>query len=159
MLSDGTYWYAYDPEGNRTARFIDVNANGTLDAGDTDVTEYAWDARNRLVEVTDRATHDGDPTQVVDYLYDLENRWIGRLVDADGDGQIDNQTAFAYDGNQIVLQFDRGLSQFSGTENGTVPILFGTRFAPRQPGNLRRIVGLALRFQIAHNCSHGWQEA
>ena len=28
-------------------------------------------------------------------------------MDFDGDGQIDSQTRFAYDGNQIVLQFDR----------------------------------------------------
>ncbi len=43
-------------------------------------------------------------------MYDTENRWIGRDVDADGDGQIDSQTRFAYDGNQIVMQFDRALA-------------------------------------------------
>ena len=38
LLSDGTYRYAYDAEGNRTERYIDVNADGVLDAGDTDIT-------------------------------------------------------------------------------------------------------------------------
>jgi RHS repeat-associated protein len=107
LLSDGTYWYAYDGEGNRVARYLDVNGNGLLDAGDTDITEYKWDNRNRLVEVTDYATYGGDPTRIVDYLYDVENRWIGENVDVDGDGTIDHQTRFAYDGNQIVLQFDK----------------------------------------------------
>ena len=85
LLSDGTYWYAYDAEGNRTARFIDANHDGVLDAGDTDITEYTWDARNRLVEVRDYATFaalgGNSPDQVVDYLYDVENRWIGENID------------------------------------------------------------------------------
>ncbi len=34
LLFDGVFPYSYDAEGNRTARFIDVNANGLLDAGD-----------------------------------------------------------------------------------------------------------------------------
>ncbi len=107
LLLDGVFSYLYDPEGNRTARYIDCNANGLLDAGDTAATTYAWDHRNRLTRVTDYATY-GDPaTRAVDYLYDTENRWIGRDADSDGDGQIDIRTRFAYDGNQIVLQFDR----------------------------------------------------
>ena len=52
----------------------------------------------------------GTPTEVVDYLYDVENRWIGEDIDLGGDGQIDHRTRFAYDGYQIVLQFDRDLS-------------------------------------------------
>ncbi len=107
LLFDGVYSYLYDPEGNRTARFIDVNVNGLLDAGDTAATTYAWDHRNRLTRVTDYDLY-GDPaTRAIDYLYDTENRWIGRDVDLDADGQIDTRTRFAYDGNQIVMQFDR----------------------------------------------------
>ena len=60
LLFDGVFSYCYDPEGNRTARFIDVNANGLLDAGDTAVTTYAWDHRNRLTCVTDYGLY-GDP--------------------------------------------------------------------------------------------------
>ena len=51
LLNDGTYTYAYDAEGNRTARFIDADDSGNLTTGDTEITEYTWDARNRLVEV------------------------------------------------------------------------------------------------------------
>ncbi len=87
-----------------------MNSNGLLDAGDTAATTYAWDHRNRLTHVTDYDLY-GDPaTRAIDYLYDTENRWIGRDVDLDDDGQIDTRTRFAYDGNQIVLQFDRALA-------------------------------------------------
>jgi RHS repeat-associated protein len=104
LLSDGTYWYAYDAEGNRTEKFIDANHDGVLDAGDTDVTEFTWDNRDRLTEVKTYATEGGDPTEVVDYLYDVENRWIGENIDSNG---TEHQIRFAYDGNQIVLQFDK----------------------------------------------------
>jgi len=90
LLSDGTYRYAYDADGNRTARFIDVNLDGVLDSGDTNVTEYKWDARNRLIEVTERAAFGGTATEAVDYLYDVENRWIGENVKSPlplGEGQ------------------------------------------------------------------------
>ena len=111
LISDGTYTYSYDAEGNRVAKFIDVNADGVLGTGDTDITQYKWDARERLVEVRDYATYvalsGNSPTQVVDYLYDVENRWIGESIDSNGDGQIDRQIRFAYDGNEIVLQFEK----------------------------------------------------
>ena len=51
---------------------------------------------------------------MVDYLYDLENRWIGKSIDYDGDGLIDSQEGYVYDGNQIVLQFERDLSGATG---------------------------------------------
>ncbi len=104
LLSDGTYTYAYDGEGNRTAKFIDANHDGVLDAGDTTVTEYTWDNRERLVEVKDYATEGGSPTEVVDYLYDVEDRWIGENIFTGGS---EHQIRFAYDGDQIVLQFDK----------------------------------------------------
>ncbi|MEA1950877.1 MAG: hypothetical protein U9N87_05800 [Planctomycetota bacterium] len=74
LLSDGAFWFEYDAEGNRTARFVDVDGSESLSTEDTDVTEYRWDARNRLTNVTDRATYGGDPTQVVDYLYEGSKR-------------------------------------------------------------------------------------
>jgi len=97
LLSDGAYCYAYDAEGNRTARFVDANADGLLDAADSDVTQYIWDARNRLVEVLERASLGDAVSQLVQYFYDVENRWIAETIDADGDSAIDHETRFAYD--------------------------------------------------------------
>jgi RHS repeat-associated protein len=118
-------------EGNRTAKFIDTNADGVLDSGDTSVTIYGWDNRNRLVSVTSYAAYGDSPTQTVTYAYDAENRWIGETVtSADGSA---HRTAFAYDvlsplplgdgqgeggqgpgAGQIVLQFDGQTSVVSG---------------------------------------------
>ena len=117
LLSDGTYTYAYDAEGNRTARFIDADQSGRLTAGDTQLTEYTWDARNRLVEVTERATVGSAATKAVDLYYDVEDRWIGENIDSDGDGRFDHATRFAYDGTQIPLQFDKDVSGAPGSAN------------------------------------------
>ncbi len=117
LISDGTYRYEYDAEGNRTERYIDVNADGVLDAGDTDITQYAWDNRNRLIEVTNRAVFGGDPTQIVQYGYDPENRMVAETVDSNGDGVVDYQFRFVYDGNQIVLQFEKdGAGDLTGAD-------------------------------------------
>jgi len=71
-----------DAEGNRTARFIDANQNGQLDAGDTDITEYTWDHRNRLVKVEHRAGYGAAVDRVIENHYDSENRWVRRAIDA-----------------------------------------------------------------------------
>jgi RHS repeat-associated protein len=109
LLFDGTFRYAYDPEGNRTARFIwtDADADGQVDSGErSQITDYAWDNRNRLVSVTEYATDGGPATQVVAYTYDTHNRWVSRTVDPDGDGtQSADATYFVYDCTQIVLTF------------------------------------------------------
>ncbi len=49
--------YTYDDNGNRTAKFVDTD--GVLDAGDTDITTYTWDYRNRLTGVVQMATYGG----------------------------------------------------------------------------------------------------
>ena len=95
LLSDGTYNYSYDADGNRIER-----TNIATGA----VTDYVWDNRDRLVEVIDRASAGGAITQDVNYYYDAENRWIGETVSIPG--QAVQETSYAYCGNQIVLQFD-----------------------------------------------------
>ena len=95
LLSDGTYNYAYDADGNCTER-----TNIATGA----VTDYVWDNRDRLVEVINRASAGGAITQDVHYYYDAENRWIGETVSIPG--QAVQDTSYAYCGNQIVLQFD-----------------------------------------------------
>ncbi len=78
---DGTYHYQYDPEGNRTAKFVDgTPANGTLDSGDTNWTKYTWDHRNRLIRVESGATF-GTTDVTVTFGYDWLNRWISTDVD------------------------------------------------------------------------------
>jgi hypothetical protein len=69
LLSDGTYHYKYDGEGNRTARYVDVNDNDALDSGDTTITEYEWDHRNRLTKITERAGFGGAATKIIEYAY------------------------------------------------------------------------------------------
>ena len=87
-----------------------------MDAGDTSITQYTWDARDRMTEVRNYATY-GDvvantPTQVVDYLYDVENRWIGENIFTSSG---EHETRFAYDGNQIVLEFDKDVVDNNAT--------------------------------------------
>jgi len=81
VTCDGTYHYQYDPEGNRTAKFVDgTPANGVLDSGDTDWTVYTWDTRNRLIQVESGATF-GTTDVTVTFGYDWLNRWISTDVD------------------------------------------------------------------------------
>ncbi|MHB9004737.1 MAG: RHS repeat domain-containing protein, partial [Coriobacteriia bacterium] len=105
----GVYSYQYDNEGNRTGRYVDANANGALDAGDSDITVHGWDYRNRLVSVTHYASYGAASDWVVEYAYDYANRLVKRTLDPDGDGGTAaiHQTAFVYDGDQILLQFEK----------------------------------------------------
>ena len=113
LLYDGTYTYSYDAEGNQTARWI-ASTTSPLEtqpgAGDTDITIYTWDNRDRLTSVTtydnyaDYSAATPVPTQTVTYIYDAFNRWIGETITTTGSGTT--QTRYVYDGNQIVMQFD-----------------------------------------------------
>jgi RHS repeat-associated protein len=100
---DGTYHFAYDYEGNRTFQF--VSADGTLGSGDSDITKYAWDYRNRLTAVrhyTSYTNYQVDtPDQVVAYTYDYADRQIRRALTTGG------STSYVYDvfvGNDLYLE-------------------------------------------------------
>jgi RHS repeat-associated protein len=106
LLSDGTYDYEYDAEGNRTVR-TDISTGAT--------TTYDWDFRNRLIRVTDR-DETQITTQVVEYTYDVFDRRIGRAVDTSypfdlSDAAIeryilDDRTGIASpDGGNVILDF------------------------------------------------------
>lgn len=74
LKTDGTYYYEYDPEGNRTERYVwtDGDADGQIDENEkSSITEYTWDYRNRLVSVVDRDTSGGDATHAVDQVFCL----------------------------------------------------------------------------------------
>ncbi|MFN7813650.1 MAG: RHS repeat-associated core domain-containing protein, partial [Planctomycetia bacterium] len=126
LLSDGTYRYAYDAEGNRTAKFVDTSPGGTLSAGDTDVTLYAYDQRNRLVAVSHvnawtstqaaglaafNATGTGLPGSDLElrYTYDYADRRIRKSLDADGQaGAGQEAVSFAaYAGDVRTLEIAR----------------------------------------------------
>ncbi|MBX3414200.1 MAG: HNH endonuclease [Pirellulales bacterium] len=105
LLSDGTYTYQYDAEGNLTQRYVDVDASGTLNSGDTDVTLYDYDHKNRLAKVTHKPSFSAANDQVISYLYDHFDRRIGRDLDADGNGTIDRRERWVNDGSEAILEF------------------------------------------------------
>jgi hypothetical protein len=69
LLSDGTYDYTYDAEGNRTSR---------TNIATGEVTAYAWDYRNRLTQVTSLDASN-NVTQTVKYTYDVNNNRIAEV--------------------------------------------------------------------------------
>jgi RHS repeat-associated protein len=90
LITDSTYNYDYDAEGNRTRR---------TEIATGEVTEYTWDHRNRLIRVSTRTTNNGPLTTDTSYAYDTLNRWIARSHDPDGDGPRDfSNSYFVYDG-------------------------------------------------------------
>jgi YD repeat-containing protein len=95
LLSDGTYTYEYDGEGNLTKR---ISAN--------EITEYTWDYRNRLTQVVVKNSA-GQIIKSVEYTYDVFDRRLAKSVDPDGIGaQPIVIERFVYDGDHIVLVFD-----------------------------------------------------
>jgi RHS repeat-associated protein len=96
LLSDGTYNYQYDDEGNMTRR--------TAIAGGT-YRVFAWDHRNRLVAVNDFAA-DGTATQEVEFAYDAINRRISKAVDTTPLDAVDAAfEKYVYDREDIILDF------------------------------------------------------
>ncbi|NLE36796.1 MAG: RHS repeat-associated core domain-containing protein, partial [Pirellulaceae bacterium] len=106
--------FGYDAEGNLVLKFLDADESGSLTTGDTEVTEYAWDHRNRLVGVysfdtfSDYATN---PSQEVEYAYDYLNRLVARTVDGD-------REYFVYDHDAAT---NWGLKNLSTSKDGTIP--------------------------------------
>lgn len=96
-MSDGTYSYDYDNEGNLI---------GKSEIATGEVTEYEWDYRNRLTGVVVKDSN-GNVITRVEYSYDAMNRRIAKIVDPDGDGSTPvEEEHFVYDGEHIALVFD-----------------------------------------------------
>jgi len=114
MTTDGTYVYQYDDEGNRTLRYVDADESGSLNTGDTDITAYDYDHRNRLVEVADYATYADyvtTPTPITtmtaEYIYDVNGDRIAKIVDADGSGSgAAVRTNFVVLDSEILLELN-----------------------------------------------------
>jgi RHS repeat-associated protein len=96
LLSDGTYDYEYDAEGNRTKK---------TEIASGDYVDYDWDHHNRLVSVAFYSSA-GVLTKEVRYTYDVYDRLIRKEVDDTGNGVIDRAESFVYDGDDVVLSFD-----------------------------------------------------
>jgi RHS repeat-associated protein len=103
--SDGTYSYVYDGEGNLIAKYIDEDADDVLDSGDTDITEYSWDYRNRLTEAAHRDLFGGSTDWTVEYDYDAFDHRIASRYDNDGDGVADKVEHYVWEGSRVVLDF------------------------------------------------------
>lgn len=97
IFNDANYGYQYDLEGNLIRRSDSVTGA---------VREYQWDHRNRLIGVTDKTAYNGTILQNVQYVYDVFDRKIAKRLDSDGNGTFDFDTAWVYDGDQAVLQFE-----------------------------------------------------
>ncbi len=93
LLSDGTYAYQYDAEGNMTCKTTIATGATTL---------YAWDYRNRLTDITCKDA-DANVTETIHYTYDVYNRRIGETV-TDGGGTTTQW--YVYDGQNVVLQLN-----------------------------------------------------
>jgi len=139
LLSDGTYDYEYDDEGNRTKR---------TKISDSSHIEYAWDHRNRLTEATFK-TSGGSVTKRVAYVYDQFDRRIGKRVDANGDGTYDTAERYVYDGEDVVFTFLDSDGDGSGTASLSARVLQGPgtdqAFAVEVAG------GGAVRWSLADN--------
>ena len=113
LLFDGTYYYNYDAEGNRTAKFI--STSGVLDDTATDITIYTWNNVNQLVGAAHYNTyaHYESPTvtAVGEYSITYGNDAFGRMVTrtavlGTGSSTTTSTENFIYDGQNIVLILD-----------------------------------------------------
>jgi len=96
LLSDGTYNYEYDDEGNLISQ-TEI-ATGA-------VREFEWDYRNRLVAVIDKNQANSE-TQRVEYTYDAFNRRITKAVDTNPqDAVAAVVTHFVYNQDDVILEF------------------------------------------------------
>lgn len=96
LLSDGTYTYTYDDEGNMLRR-TEI-ATGTF-------REFNWDHRNRLIRVTDFSSG-GIITQEVLFTYDTFGRRLSKSVDTTpGTPNDSTVTHFIYDREDVLLDF------------------------------------------------------
>lgn len=79
---------------------MDTNANGLLDSGDTDVTQYTWDHRNRLTTITHLPQYGAAADQTIAYGIDAFDQVFKRVLN----GATTDR--YAYDRDQMALRLD-----------------------------------------------------
>ena len=99
MLYDGEYYYQYDAEGNRIARYTNT-ADPALDSNATSITAYTWDNDNQMTGVYNFATGDeyhswlqyrnlsAGGTQVAAMSYDAFGRMVSQSPSPTGEGRV-----------------------------------------------------------------------
>ncbi len=92
LLSDGTFDYGYDGEGNLISRTDIVTG---------DVREFEWDHRNRLSAVIDKDNL-GAELQRVEFAYDAVDRRTSKTA-KDTAGEV--TTYFVYDRRNVIVDF------------------------------------------------------
>jgi RHS repeat-associated protein len=149
MLSDGTYYYQYDADGNGTARYKNSGGDEALDSTATSITIYTWDYENRLTQETNYLTYaayqagTGSATQIVTYTFDYQGNMIRRGLDVGG---TTTYTYTVYNGQNPYLQvsdanhlagggataaisqrylYGQAVDQILGTDNGGGNVLWG----------------------------------
>jgi RHS repeat-associated protein len=99
VLSDGTFNYTYDAEGNLTSQ-TDI-ATGA-------VTLYSYDYRNRLTQI-EYESSGSVLLEEINYTYDAFNNRIGETVtNFTGGAPTTTTEVFVYDGDKTAFTFDGG---------------------------------------------------
>jgi len=98
VLSDGSFDYAYDGEGNLLTK---------TEIATGEITAYTYDHRNRLIAVRQFDSAGEDLLHEVTFTYDAFNRRIAKSVDSDGEGVAAAVvTRFVYDGDHVWIDYD-----------------------------------------------------
>ena len=90
LLSDVSFTYTYDNNGNLTKRTHKTSG---------EITEFDWDYKNRLIQVLKRASAGTDPASTITYKYDA----LDRRIEKDVDGTV---VKYVYDRDNIYLEYD-----------------------------------------------------
>jgi hypothetical protein len=97
VLSDATFDYAYDAEGNLVRQ---------RNRSTGDFTEFEFDHRQRMVSATTKSSG-GIILREANYTYDVFDRRIAKTVDLDGAGpQAPTTTRFVYHGDHVWADLD-----------------------------------------------------
>lgn len=101
LLSSQNTDYTNDASGNRTKK---------VDTETGEVTEYQYDALNRLTQVTRRPAEGEPETLTATYRYDAFNRRVEKTVTDHTEG-ITETTQFLWLGSRLLAEYEDGNSQ------------------------------------------------
>ena len=103
LLSDGTFNYTYDAEGQHETR---------TEIATGKVRDFQWDFRQRLEKVIDRTSAAGPATQTVAFGYDALDRRVFKTVTTGG---TTKSTFFIHDRDHVLLDMSATGTQQSST--------------------------------------------